>query len=84
MAKSRTHRVLVTVAFDKPCTKAQAAFMFRDNVHGTFYPQPLPNGDGPDSFTIRAVKSEPAPHWAVGAVKSELAKLKAEEAAKPR
>jgi hypothetical protein len=57
MAKTRTHRVLVTLTFDKPCTKTEAAAMFRDNVHGTFYPSPLARGDGPDTLKIRGVKA---------------------------
>lgn len=38
MPKQKTHKLTVTVRFDRPVTKAEAAREFRDVVHGEFYP----------------------------------------------
>lgn len=59
MAMRKSHRVVVSLTFDKPCTKAEATAAFRDCVHGEFYPY-IPRDDGPGEFRIRGVRTAPA------------------------
>lgn len=59
MAMSKSHKVVVSLTFDQPCTKAEATAAFRDCVHGEFYPY-LPRDGAPGEFRIRAVKTAPA------------------------
>lgn len=59
MPAKRTHTVLMTVHFDKECTKSDAVNHVRDCINGTFYPDPTVRGNGPEVMTIRGI--EPAP-----------------------
>lgn len=59
MARKKTHKVLVSVKFDAPCTAREAAAIFSDNVYGEFYPSPLARGGGPES--MRVGRSVPKP-----------------------
>lgn len=36
--KQRTHRLTITVTFNKPIGRRRAAEMAHDTIHGTFYP----------------------------------------------
>ena len=36
--RTRTHRVTLTVRFDRPCSRAWAVSAVRDEIHGEFYP----------------------------------------------
>jgi hypothetical protein len=59
--KQRTHRVTLTVTFDKPCTRKVALEELRDNIHGEFfttcYALGTPPQIHPDKFKIRSVRS---------------------------
>ncbi len=62
--KARTHRVTLTVTFDKPCTRKVAVAEVRDNIHGEFYPSGAglqswewPTPGYPETFKIRSVRS---------------------------
>lgn len=55
MSKSKTHRVILTVSFNKKCTAAEARRAVADNIHGEFYPNPE-RDDGPDKFRVRSVR----------------------------
>lgn len=52
--KSRTHKLIVNVTFDKPCSKAHAAKEFADCIYGEFYPTQFKDDD-PGTFRIRSV-----------------------------
>lgn len=54
MSQSKTHTVLLKVAFDKPCSKTAAVKVVRDNIHGTFYPACWKEGD-PEVMKIKGV-----------------------------
>ncbi len=56
--KSRIHEVIVKVRFDKPTTRGVAVHMFRDNVHGEFYPWSF-DETHPGTMTIKSVRSKP-------------------------
>ena len=58
MPMSTSHRVLVRVRFDRPCTRAEAVRAVRDNVNGEFYPF-IPRDKGPELFRIRSVAPVP-------------------------
>ena len=58
MAKSRTHKVIVNVTFDKPCSRTHAVEQFHDCIYGTYYPTAF-ESDQPEEFWIRSVKSAP-------------------------
>jgi hypothetical protein len=54
MAKpSRTHRVVMSVTFDKPCGTKEAAWHIRNAIYGEFYSSR--DLDGPESFKVRGV-----------------------------
>lgn len=54
--RSKTHKITLTVTFDKPCNRAQAVAAVKDNVHGTFYPVAYTDAD-PEEFRVRSVRS---------------------------
>jgi hypothetical protein len=62
--KARTHRVTLTVTFDKPCTRKVAVAEVRDNIHGLFFASGagLPKWESwapgyPEEFKVRSVRS---------------------------
>lgn len=58
---SRSHKVIVTVTFNRPTTPAKAARMFADNIHGEFYTAMFwEDRKAPDTFKVRSVKPAPA------------------------
>lgn len=69
MKAARTHRVTLTVTFDKPLSRRQAVAEVKDNIHGQFYTS-APGIDWqdwrvsstryPDAFTVRSVRSAKA------------------------
>lgn len=56
MAKT-THRVVVTVTFDRPCTAKHAAACVRDEIHGEFFP--FAREGEPEEFRVRGVRALP-------------------------
>lgn len=58
MPMSKSHKVVVSVTFDQPCTKAEAVDAFRDCIHGIFYPTILREA-APLEFKIRGIKAAP-------------------------
>lgn len=50
---SRTHRVIVTVTFDKPCNKGEATSIVRDGLHGNYWRLDTDNGE---RFTVTRVQ----------------------------
>jgi hypothetical protein len=65
MAKRNIHKVVLTVKFDRPISRAHAVMEVRDAIHGQFYCNMLIHGCGvpyPDSFKVRAVQSETSHH----------------------
>lgn len=53
--KERTHTLVLTVRFDKKCTKAHAAREVRDCIHGEFYPTQR-DDDEPGSFRVSSIR----------------------------
>jgi hypothetical protein len=53
--KSKTHRVVLELSFDRPCSVTHAVAQAKDCIHGQFYPTAFENSD-PEVFTIKAVK----------------------------
>jgi len=56
--KTRRHTVLLTVTFDKKCTRALALRELRDTIHGTEYCTQLEDHE-PGEFSIRSIKPVP-------------------------
>ena len=54
---SKTHTVMVTVTFDKPCTKKVALRELRDTIHGKNYCTQYKDSE-PGEYTIRSVKGQ--------------------------
>lgn len=54
---SNKHTVLVTVTFDKPCTKKVALRELRDTIHSKNYCTQYKD-DEPGEYTIRSVKGQ--------------------------
>lgn len=57
-AKARTHRMLITLTFDRPCSPAEARAAARDNISGDFYPTAFRDSD-PEKFVVRSFKPAP-------------------------
>lgn len=55
---SRSHRLILRVTFDKPCTPAEAARAAADCIHGGFYLS-FDRKSGPESFDVRSIKKAP-------------------------
>lgn len=56
MAREKTHTLMLTVTFDRECSKAEARTMVADNIHGEFFPVPL-REDGPEKFKVLSIKA---------------------------
>lgn len=52
---SRSHRVVMTLTFDKPCTVQHATREARDCIHGQFHPTQYRPED-PEAFKVRGIK----------------------------
>lgn len=61
MAKARRHQLVITVTFDRLCSKRDALAAVRDCIHGDFYPTTFREGD-PERFKVRAFNALPARH----------------------
>jgi hypothetical protein len=57
MANPRTHQVILTLTFNKPCTAKFARDAARDCIHGDFFPTSYFNHPG--HFKVRGVKTAP-------------------------
>ena len=53
--KSRTHKIVMTVVFNRACTRQMAVYEARNNIHGEFYTDGLEDG-APDSFKVRGMR----------------------------
>lgn len=61
MAKRQnTHRLVITVTFNKPCSATHARQEVADCIHGTFYPTERAHDD-PGEFRVRSFKPLPKP-----------------------
>lgn len=56
--KSRTHTVMVTVTFDKPCTRRIALRELKDTIHGNEYCTQFEDSE-PGEYRVRTVKMAP-------------------------
>jgi len=54
MAKTQTHKLIVTVRFDRKCTAAHARREFADCIHGLHYPTQRDDSE-PGEFRIGRV-----------------------------
>ena len=55
MARKKTHTLLVTLTFDKPCSQAFALHAARNNIHGDFWENPW-EGQTASRFRVRSFK----------------------------
>lgn len=55
--KKRTHQLVVTVRFDKPCTQEHALRSARDVIHGEHFPYQPDVDTDPGTLTIGGFKS---------------------------
>lgn len=55
MKKQRSHTVLVTVSFDKACTRAVALRELKDTIHGNEYCTQFEDSE-PGEYRVRSVK----------------------------
>lgn len=53
---SRTHKVVLKVTFNRPCSASDAVSYVKDNIHGDFYPTQH-EYNAPDEFTVRGAMS---------------------------
>lgn len=53
--KSKTHQLIITVLFDKKCTKQLALREVRDSIYGEFYTTPS-SDDSPDTFRVKSIR----------------------------
>lgn len=54
----KTHKVMMTLTFDKPVSASKAAEFARDNIHGDFYPNKLDDED-PGKFRVKTIQRMP-------------------------
>jgi hypothetical protein len=57
--EEKSHYVMLSVVFDRPCSQAEADAAVRDNIHGVFYPTSLKATD-PERFHVRGVSRQRA------------------------
>lgn len=58
----RSHKVVLSVTFDKPISRANAIKEIRDNIHGEFYTSDIGNDDTepyPGEFRVRGISNLP-------------------------
>lgn len=53
--KKRQHQLVITISFDRPCTKAHAIDSARQCIHGELFPYAFNDGD-PETMTVRGFR----------------------------
>jgi hypothetical protein len=56
--KKRSHRVVLHLTFDQPCSATHATAMAKDCIHGDFYPTSL-NEKDPGLMKVKTVTRMP-------------------------
>ena len=60
MSMRKSHKVLVSVTFDRPCTKREALEAMRDTIYGEHYMgMVFDRPKGPESFRIKGMRTAP-------------------------
>ncbi|MCK5610469.1 hypothetical protein KAR91_51830 [Candidatus Pacearchaeota archaeon] len=54
MAKQKVHTFKIKIRLNKPCSRADALAIAKDNIHGDFYPY-APNDGDPDYGKISSI-----------------------------